>query len=162
MTIAVYPGSFDPVTNGHLDLIKRTAALFDKLIIGIYDNPDKKLLFSLEERLTLVEQVIKDLSNVRVMPYSGLTVEFVQKSESKVMVRGLRANSDFEHEFEMALMNKALAPNIELVCMMTNAQYQFLSSSLIKEVAMLGGCLDGMVPDNVAMALKDKFSAKAY
>jgi len=157
MTIAVYPGTLDPITNGHVDIAKRASTLFDKLIIAIYDRPEKHLLFSLEERVEMARKVIADLPNTSVISFAGLTVDFIHKVNGTVMIRGLRANSDFEREFEMALMNKKLAPDIELICLMTTSQYQFLSSSLIKEVAKLGGCLDGMVPDHVAVALKEKF-----
>ena len=160
MTVAVYPGTFDPVTNGHMDIVKRASALFDELIVGVYENPDKQPLFSLEQRIELVEKAITGLPNVDVRPFKGLTVDFVRQVEGKVMIRGLRVNSDFEREFEIALMNKNLAPDIELVCLMTSSQYQFLSSSLIKEVAMLGGRLEGMVPDHVAVALKQKASIR--
>jgi len=160
MTVAVYPGTFDPVTNGHMDIVKRASALFDELIVGVYENPDKQPLFSLEQRIELVEKAITGLPNVHVRPFKGLTVDFVHQVEGKVMIRGLRVNSDFEREFEIALMNKNLASDIELVCLMTSSQYQFLSSSLIKEVAMLGGCLEGMVPDHVAVALKEKSSIR--
>jgi pantetheine-phosphate adenylyltransferase len=160
MTVAVYPGTFDPVTNGHMDIIKRASALFDKLIIGVYANPDKQPLFSLKQRIELVEKAVTDLPNVCVKPFKGLTVDLMHSLGGKVMIRGLRASSDFEKEFEMALMNKKLAPDIELVCLMTSSQYQFLSSSLIKEVAMLGGCLEGMVPNHVAAALQEKSSTK--
>jgi len=159
MTIGVYPGTFDPVTYGHLDIVKRASLLFNKLIIAVYENPDKKPLFSLEQRVELIQQATIDLPNVQVEPFDGLAVDFVRKVGGKLMVRGLRASSDFEREFEMALMNKKLAPDVELVCLMTSAQYQFLSSSLIKEVAMLGGCLEGLVPDHVAAALREKFSS---
>jgi pantetheine-phosphate adenylyltransferase len=157
MVIAVYPGTFDPITYGHLDIIERAATLVDKLIVGIYENPDKRPLFSLEERVKLVQDAIVGLPNVEVKPFKGLTVDFIRQVGGKVMIRGLRANSDFEREFEMALMNRKLAPDIELVCLMTSSQYQFLSSTLIKEVAGLGGCLEGMVPEHVAAALKEKF-----
>lgn len=157
MTIAVYPGTFDPITNGHVDIVKRASTLFDKLIIAIYDRPEKHLLFSLEERVEMAQKVVTGLPNASVTSFTGLSVDFTHKVKGTVMIRGLRANSDFEREFEMALMNKKLAPDIELVCLMTTSQYQFLSSSLIKEVAKLGGCLDGMVPDHVAVALKEKF-----
>jgi len=157
MTIAVYPGTFDPITNGHVDIAKRASTLFDKLIIALYDRPEKHLLFSLKERVEMARKVIADLPNTSVISFTGLTVDFIHKVNGTVMIRGLRANSDFEREFEMALMNKKLAPDIELICLMTTSQYQFLSSSLIKEVAQLGGCLDGMVPDHVAVALKEKF-----
>jgi len=158
MVVAVYPGTFDPLTYGHMDIIERAAALFDKLIVGIYENPSKQPLFPLEQRVTLVKEAITGLSNVHVKAFKGLTVDFIRQIGGKVMIRGLRANSDFEREFEMALMNRKLAPDIELLCLMTSSQYQFLSSSLIKEVAKLGGCLEGMVPDHVAVALKEKFS----
>jgi len=161
MTVAVYPGTFDPLTCGHMDIIERTSPLVDKLIVGIYENPGKRPLFSLEERVRLVEEAISGLPNVQVRAFKGLTVEFIRVAGGQVMIRGLRANSDFEREFEMALMNRKLAPEIELLCLMTSSQYQFLSSSLIKEVAKLGGCLDGMVPDHVARALKERVSSVA-
>jgi pantetheine-phosphate adenylyltransferase len=161
MTVAVYPGTFDPLTCGHMDIIERTSPLVDKLIVGIYENPGKRPLFSLEERVRLVEEAISGLPNVRVRAFKGLTVDFIREAGGRVMIRGLRANSDFEREFEMALMNRKLAPEIELLCLMTSSQYQFLSSSLIKEVAKLGGCLDGMVPDHVARALIGRFSSVA-
>ena len=158
MVLAVYPGTFDPLTYGHMDIIERAAALFGKLIVGIYENPSKQPLFPLEQRVELVNQAVNGLSNVHVKAFKGLTVDFIRQIGGRVMIRGLRANSDFEREFEMALMNRKLAPEIELLCLMTSSQYQFLSSSLIKEVAKLGGCLEGMVPDHVAVALREKFS----
>ena len=158
MVVAVYPGTFDPLTYGHMDIIERAAALVDKLIVGIYENLAKQPLFPLEQRVKLVEEAVTGLSNVHVKAFKGLAVDFIHQVGGKVMIRGLRANSDFEREFEMALMNRKLAPDIELLCLMTSSQYQFLSSTLIKEVAKLGGCLEGMVPDNVAVALKEKFS----
>jgi len=159
MVAAVYPGTFDPLTYGHMDIIERAARLFGKLIVGIYENPSKQPLFALEQRVELVKEAVTGLSNVQVRAFKGLTVDFIRQIGGRVMVRGLRANSDFEREFEMALMNRKLAPEIELLCLMTSSQYQFLSSSLIKEVAKLGGCLEGMVPDHVAAALRAKFSA---
>ena len=158
MDVAVYPGTFDPLTYGHMDIIERAATLVGKLVVGIYENPTKQPLFPLEQRVSLVEEAVAGLSNVRVKAFKGLTVDFIRQVGGKVMVRGLRANSDFEREFEMALMNRKLAPDIELFCLMTSLQYQFLSSSLIKEVAKLGGCLEGMVPERVAVALKERFS----
>lgn len=158
MVIAVYPGTFDPPTCGHMDIMERAASLVDELTVGIYENPAKQPLFTLEERVRLVQQAISGLSNVRAKAFKGLTVDFIQQVGGRVMIRGLRANSDFEREFEMALMNRKLAPDIELLCLMTSSQYQFLSSTLIKEVAKLGGCLEGMVPDHVAAALTEKFS----
>jgi pantetheine-phosphate adenylyltransferase len=159
MVAAVYPGTFDPLTYGHMDIIERAAGLFGKLIVGIYENPSKQPLFTLEQRVELVKEAVSGLSSVQVRAFKGLTVDFIRQIGGRVMIRGLRANSDFEREFEMALMNRKLAPEIELLCLMTSSQYQFLSSSLIKEVAKLGGCLEGMVPDHVAVALKGKFSA---
>lgn len=157
MITALYPGSFDPMTNGHIDIATRASRIFDKLIIGVYDRPEKRLLFSTEERVALAKKSVAHLKNVKVQPYSGLTVTFAKKIGSKVMVRGLRMSSDFEREFEMEMMNKKLVPDLELVCMMSSLQYQFLSSSLLKEVAQLEGCLDNMVPDHVAVALRKKF-----
>lgn len=158
MTIALYPGSFDPITNGHLDIIQRASELFDELVIGIYDRPDKRILFSTDERVRLVQKSVAHLGNVRVQLYSGLTVDFAKEIGAKLEIRGLRMSSDFEREFEMAMMNKKLAPDLELVCFMANLKYQFLSSSLLKEVAELNGCIDGMVPEQVAIALKKKYS----
>ena len=158
MVLAVYPGTFDPLTYGHMDIIERAAALFGKLTVGIYENPSKQPLFPLEQRVELVREAVTGLPNVHVKAFKGLTVDFIHQIGGRVMIRGLRANSDFEREFEMALMNRKLAPDIELLCLMTSSQYQFLSSSLIKEVAKLGGCLEGMVPDHVAVALRGKFS----
>ncbi len=156
MTTALYPGSFDPITNGHLDIIKRSSSIFEKVVIGIYDLPLKSLLFSVDERVALARKAVTEFKNVEVTPYSGMTVEFARKIKAKVLVRGLRASSDFEREFEMALMNKKLAPDIELVCFMANLRYQFLSSSLLKEILKLGGNLDDMVPPHVCAALKEK------
>ncbi len=157
MTIALYPGSFDPVTNGHLDVATRAAKLFDKVIIGVFDEPAAKhLLFSVEERVALCRAAVTHLLNVRVEPYSILTVDFAKKIGALVIVRGLRASSDFEAEFEMALMNKKLCPDIESVFMMANLRYQFLSSSLLKEVVKLGGDIESLVPPNVLEALKSK------
>jgi pantetheine-phosphate adenylyltransferase len=158
MVVAVYPGTFDPLTYGHMDIIERAAALLGKLIVGIYENPSKQPLFPLEQRVELVKEAVTGLPNVHVKAFKGLTVDFIHRIGGRVMIRGLRANSDFEREFEMALMNRKLAPDIELLCLMTSSQYQFLSSSLIKEVAKLGGCLEGMVPEHVAVALREKFS----
>jgi pantetheine-phosphate adenylyltransferase len=158
LTTALYPGTFDPITNGHLDIVTRASSIFDELIVGVYDRPSKRLLFTTEERVSLAKEAVVHLSNVRIQAYSGLTVEFARKSGVQVMVRGLRMSSDFEREFEMEMMNKKLNPKIELVCFMASLQYQFLSSSLLKEAAELDGCLDGLVPDHVATALRAKFS----
>ena len=156
MTIAVYPGSFDPLTNGHLDIALRAASIFDQLIIGVYNAPPKDLLFTTQERVEMVRQAVAHLPNVRVESYNVLTVEFAKELKAKVIVRGLRMSSDFEREFEMALMNKKLAPELDVVCLMTDLEYQFLSSSLLKEVKSMGGCIEDLVPKHVADALTEK------
>ena len=156
MTVAIYPGSFDPITNGHIDVVARAARLFARLIIGVYDTPEKSLLFTLDERVELVRQAVAHIGNVGVEPYSGLTVDFARKVQAQTMVRGLRVSADFEHEFDMAMMNRRLGPELELVCLMARPEYQFLSSSLLKEVARLGGSIKNLVPEHVAQALKEK------
>ncbi len=160
MTIAIYPGSFDPITNGHLDIATRAAKLFDKLIIGVYDTPDKHLLFTTEERTEMVRQAVAGLANVEVASFRGLTISFAKKVKAQTMVRGLRMSADFEREFDMAMMNKRLYPELELVCFMSSLEYQFLSSSLLKEAASLGGAIDDLVPKPVAAALRRKVSNK--
>ncbi len=161
MTIAIYPGSFDPITNGHLDIATRAAKLFEKVIIGVYDTPPKNLMFTTKQRISLVKQSTADLPNVEVKPFRGLTVDFARRVGAQVIVRGLRVETDFENEFEMAMMNKKLSPDCELVCLMANLNYQFLSASRLKEVASLGGYVDDLVPEPVAAALKKKVRAKA-
>jgi len=160
VTIAFYPGAFDPITNGHLDIAARAAELFEKVVIGIYNTPAKYLLFTTEERMDLARRAVVNLPNVEVEPFTGLTVDFAKKVGAKTIVRGLRMSADFEREFEMALMNKKLAPECELVCLMASLKYQFLSSSLLKEVAGLEGYIDDLVPEHVAVALKKKVSNK--
>jgi pantetheine-phosphate adenylyltransferase len=157
VTIAVYPGTFDPFTNGHLDIARRAARLFDKLIVAVYDLPrSKRLLFSTEERVDLVRGSVVGLDNIEVTAYTGTTTDFATKVGAVTLVRGLRMSADFEHEFEMAQMNKNLSPDLEYVCMMTRGEYQFVSSSLLKEVAALGGDINNLLPANVAVALKKK------
>ena len=158
MTIALYPGSFDPMTNGHLDVATRAAKLFEKLIIGIYANPSKNLMFTTEERLELAREATKHLHNVAVMAFSGLTTDFARDMGAKTMVRGMRTGSDFEREFDLAMMNKRLNPDLELVCLMASQEYQFLSSSILKEVARLGGKVDDLVPANVLSALQKRLN----
>jgi len=160
LTIALYPGSFDPITNGHIDIIERASTIFDELVIGVYDRPGKNILFSAEERVDLARRAITHFTNVKAQSYSGLTVAFAKKIGATVVVRGLRMITDFEREFEMAMMNKKLDSSLEMVCFMASLQYEFLSSSLIKEVAQLDGCLEGLVPKHVADALMEKFLKK--
>jgi pantetheine-phosphate adenylyltransferase len=154
LTTALYPGSFDPITNGHIDIATRASKIFDKLIVGIFASPEKQIMFSTEERVELAVRALEHLSNVKVLEYEGITVEFARQVEAQVMVRGLRMIGDFEWEFEMAMMNKMLSPDLELVCLLASQEYQFLSASLIKEVASLGGDVTSLVPPHVAEALK--------
>jgi pantetheine-phosphate adenylyltransferase len=156
LTTAIYPGSFDPITNGHLDIIIRASKLFDKLIIGVYKNPEKPVLFTPEERAELVARAVAGLPNVEVKVFSGLTVNFARETNAQTIVRGLRMSADFEREFDLAMMNKKLSPEIELICLMSELKYQFLSSSLLKEAARLGGDVDNLVPKHVAEALRKK------
>jgi pantetheine-phosphate adenylyltransferase len=156
VTIAVYPGTFDPITNGHLDIAIRASRLFDKVIIGVYNIPDKHLMFSTSERVELVKKAVADYPNIEVTSFGGLIVEFAKKIGALTIVRGLRFGADFEHEFEMAMMNKKLWPGFELICLMANPQYQFLSSSLLKEVASMGADIENLVPPHVAEALTKK------
>ena len=159
MPKALYPGSFDPFSMGHLDVAARSAAIFDELLIAVYSSPTNKgLMFTTEERVALVRQSVEHLPNVDVVPFGGLVVEFARNAGAKVIVRGLRTAADFEYEYEMAFMNKKLAPDIELVCLMTSLQYQFVSASLLKEVASLGGDIEGLVPKHVAEALSQKLA----
>jgi pantetheine-phosphate adenylyltransferase len=157
MTIAIYPATFDPITNGHVDIAARAAAIFDELIAAVYARPLKRLLFSTEERLAMTREALKHLPNVSVESYDCLTVEFARQKGAQVMVRGLRVLSDFEWEFQLALTNRKLISDIDTVCLMTSQEYSFLSSSVVKEVAMAGGCIDSMVPTHVVSALKRKF-----
>ncbi|MCL4459474.1 MAG: pantetheine-phosphate adenylyltransferase [Chloroflexi bacterium] len=156
MTIAIYPGTFDPMTSGHLDIARRAASIFDHVIIAIYDAPAKNVLFSTEERVAMAAKATEGLPNVSVSRYNGLTVDYARQKNARVIVRGLRAMSDFELEMQMALLNRKLAPEIEVVCLMTSLQYSFLSSSIIKEIVSLGGCIEGLVPDHVLVALQQK------
>ncbi len=159
-TRAVYPGSFDPVTNGHIDLIQRSAALFDKVIVAILRNTDKTPLFTVEERIKMLEEATHDLDNVSVTSFAGLLVDFVEKIGASVIMRGIRAVSDYEYELQMALMNRRLSNKVETVFMLPAESYSFLSSKLVKEIAELGGSVHGLVPAEVEKRLCDKFRTK--
>lgn len=156
MRRAVYPGSFDPITNGHLDIIKRASKIFDEVIVVVLVNVDKKGLFPVDERVKLIEKSIVPYDNVRVEGFNGLLIDFMKKNDSKVIIKGLRAVSDFEYEFQMALMNNKLDSSIETLFMMTNAEYSYLSSSSVKQVAKFGGCIKGLVPDVILEDVMNK------
>lgn len=160
MKIAVYPGSFDPITNGHLDIITRGATVFDKLIVGVLVNVEKKGLFNVEERVELIKKVTKNFKNVEVVSFNGLLIDCMKHNNANVILKGLRAFSDFEYEFQMALMNNKLDPEVETVFMMTSAQYSYLSSSAIKQVAKFGGCIQGLVPDIIIEDIVNKINIK--
>ncbi len=161
MTIALYPGTFDPITNGHLDVVKRASALFEKVIVAVYAGSLKSVMFTTEERIALCQKAVDGIPNVEAVTFSGLVVSFAESINASVMLRGLRAGADFDHEFDMALMNKTLAPNIETVFLMANIEWQFLSSSRIKEVAALGADVSGLVTQDVVEALRAKLNNKA-
>jgi len=159
-TLAVYPGSFDPLTNGHVDIITRGARIFDRIIVAILINAEKAPLFSMEERLKIAQEVFKDFPNVEIDTFDGLLVDYVERRRAHVIVRGLRAVSDFEFEFQMALMNRRLNGKIETVFMMPAEQYSYISSRLIKEVFSLGGRVHGLVPDTVEDRLRQKVNTR--
>lgn len=160
---ALYPGTFDPVHYGHIDLMKRAAAIFDELVVAVYDHnmPTKSLLFSIDERVEMIETALGELDNIRVVPFTGLTVDFARQVGAEVFVRGLRVFSDFEFEFRLALANKRLAPEIETVSLITDEEHTFLSGTTVREIASLGGDVTSMVPPNVAAALYARFNGRA-
>jgi pantetheine-phosphate adenylyltransferase len=154
---AIYPGSFDPITNGHVDIILRGEKLFPHILIAVLENPKKKTLFSTAERIKIIRAIFKDRSHIEVRAFRGLLVEFAKKHDARIVIRGLRAVSDFEYEFQMALMNKKINPTVETIFMMPSVKYTFLSSSLVKEVFALGGCVSDLVPLVVEKRLHEKF-----
>lgn len=158
--IVVYPGSFDPVTNGHLDIIKRAAQVFEQVIVAVFHNPQKKPLFSMEERVELLKEVTKGLDGVSIDSFTGLTIDYVKSREAIAIIRGLRAISDFEGEFQMASLNKQLDGEVETIFFMTDTKYAYLSSSVVKEVAQFGGNIEDLVSDFVKLALQKKYASE--
>jgi pantetheine-phosphate adenylyltransferase len=158
MTTAIYPGSFDPIHNGHIDIVRRAAKLFDKVIWAVYDRPLKSLLFDVEERAAFMREAAQHIPNVEVRAYHGLTVQFARQVEATAIVRGLRVTYDFEMEYQMALTNAQQAEEIDTVCLMTSAHYAFVSSSILKEIALAGGDLSEMVPPYVERALRQRIA----
>ena len=156
MAKAIYPGSFDPFTNGHLDIVKRAAPVFERVIVAIGDNPAKQPLFEKDERIRLIKEIVRPLKNVDVEAFDGLLVDYAKKRSARVVVRGIRTISDFEYEYQMALTNKALAPDIETVFMVTSKEYAFVSAKLIKEAASLGGDIATFVPPEIAKVMKGR------
>ena len=158
MLTAIYPGSFDPITNGHLDVIGRAARLADRLVVGVLLNANKNPMYAIEERVGMTREAVKGFSNIEVTHFDGLLVEFAERVQARIIVRGIRAISDYEFELQMALMNRRLKPDLETVFLMAGEQYSFVSSRIIKEVARLGGNIGGMVPPHVEARLKARFS----
>ncbi len=154
---AIYPGSFDPVTNGHVDLVERALTIFDKILVAVLENPKKDPLFPTQERVAMIKKIFRGRKEVEVKSFQGLLVEFARANGSGTVIRGLRAVSDFEYEFQMALMNRKLAPRMETLFMMPNLKYSFLSSNMVKEVFMLGGSVRGLVPGLVERKLEERF-----
>lgn len=158
LKICVCPGSFDPITNGHVDIIERAAKMFDKVIVAVLVNKSKVPVFTLDERLKLINKVFEGRKNIEVDSFSGLLIDFARMKGASVIIKGLRAVSDFEYEFQMALLNKSLDSNIETMFMMTNINYSFLSSSAVRELARLGGNIEGLVPDCIIDMVMEKFT----
>ncbi|MCD6472375.1 pantetheine-phosphate adenylyltransferase [Candidatus Aerophobetes bacterium] len=155
--IAIYPGSFDPITNGHLDIIRRSRLLLDKIIIAVNDNPSKTFLFTVKERTEMIKGAIPASPGIEVESFRGLLVRYAEKKGARFIIRGLRALSDFEYEFQMDLMNRKLSPGIETIFLMTSQKYSYLSSSIIKEIVQLKGCSEGLIPEIVREKLLEKF-----
>ncbi|GAB6143510.1 pantetheine-phosphate adenylyltransferase [Desulfocicer niacini] len=157
--IAIYPGSFDPLTNGHMDIIQRALHLFDKVIVGILHNPNKKALFSVEERVEMIEKSLPNEPGLKVDAFDGLLVDYAKQQNAVAIIRGMRAISDFENEFQMALMNRRLNRDVQTIFLMTGLRWIFTSSSIIKEVAAFGGDITGMAPGPVKVKMKEKFNS---
>lgn len=157
MTRAIYPGSFDPVTFGHIDIIKRSANLFDEIIVGVLNNTSKSPLFSVEERVNMLKEATRDIPNIRIASFSGLLVDFVKETEATVVVRGLRAITDFEYELQLAQTNHVLNPNIDTMFLTAKLEYLYLSSTIVREVAAFGGDISKFVPEKIAMRMYDKY-----
>ncbi len=157
MTVALYPASFDPVTNGHLDIARRAADLFEEVIVAVFDAPSKNLLFTTEERVHMIKEALHELPNIRVQSYTGLTVHYAVEIGAKVIVRGLRTVSDFDYELQLAQNYRHLVPEIEVVCLLTSLKYSFMSSTMVKEIAKWGGDVSQMVPSQVKEALYARF-----
>ncbi len=157
MRIAVYPGSFDPITNGHLDIIKRAAKLYDRVVVGVLNNSGKNPVFTPEERVGMIKEVTLDMNNIEVDCFTGLLVDFVKEKSASVIIKGLRTVADFEYEFQMALLNKALNPEYETMFMMTDSKYSYISSSMVKELAGFRGDLTGLVPAEIINKIQEKY-----
>lgn len=156
MTVGIFPGKFDPVTLGHLDIIKRAANLFDTIVIAVFEETNGSTLFSTEERKSFIKETTGDLKNVQVDSFHSLIVDYAQTKNATAIIRGLRLHTDFEYEFEMALMNRKLNPKLDVVCLITSLEYQFVRSSLLKEIAQFGGDISSLAPPNVALALSTR------
>lgn len=161
MTVAIYPGTFDPVHYGHIDIARRAAGIFDKLVVAVYDRPQKNLLFSVAERLVMLRAALCEVPNIEVQSYGGLTVSYARQQGARVIVRGLRVITDFELEYQMALATRQLDGEMDIVCLMTGLEYAFISSSIVKEIALAGGPVTQFVPAHVAEALRARLVARS-